>query len=461
MPTGKNWEAYGRMGERYGPLISVSIGPVTMVVANTYAIAHDVLNKKSHIYSDRPHISLAEMVGWDLTTGLLAYGPQLKRTRQMFHSELGTRALVESFHGQIQSQARTFLTLLRDEPGKLKEHCYYHAGAFILRITYGYTASVSHDRFLTKSENAMVELNEALAPGRYLVNILPFLRYLPDWAPGTAFKQDVKIYRRNLLDLLNSPLKWVQENMKLDEAEESFTSKWLKRGLTNEDTDLVMYGAGTLLGAGPETTAITLDCFFLMMILHPDVQAKAQAEIDTVCGRHRLPTFEDRVRLPYLAAVMKEVQRMHPPVPLGLPHSTTQDDIHNGYFVPKGSLIFANVWNMSRDRSVYPDPFKFDPERFLGPEPQQDPADYVFGFGRRVCPGKLVADASLFITVAMSLHAYTFRPPLREDGQFDVPNFEPCEGLTSHLKPYNFDIVPRYSQGAFDELLNGKSVRGL
>jgi cytochrome P450 len=80
------------------------------------------------------------------------------------------------------------------------------------------------------------------------------------------------------------------------------------------------------------------------MTMHPDIQEKAQKEIDQVVGSDRLPGLKDRANLPYVDSIVKEVLRWHPVAPLGLPHMTTQDDICEGYLVPKGALILANIW---------------------------------------------------------------------------------------------------------------------
>ena len=82
------------------------------------------------------------------------------------------------------------------------------------------------------------------------------------------------------------------------------------------------------------------------MTLHPDIQARAQAEIDGVLGTayHRLPTFSDKDKLPYVNAIVLEILRWHPAVPLGLAHSLTQDDTYDGFFFPKGTTFWANIW---------------------------------------------------------------------------------------------------------------------
>ena len=76
------------------------------------------------------------------------------------------------------------------------------------------------------------------------------------------------------------------------------------------------------------------------MAVHPDIQKKAQNEIDAVVGTHRLPEFEDRPSLPFVEALYREVMRWKPVLPLGVAHATTAEDIYNGYFVPKGSHPF-------------------------------------------------------------------------------------------------------------------------
>lgn len=125
------------------------------------------------------------------------------------------------------------------------------------------------------------------------------------------------------------------------------------------------------------------------MTLNPSAQRQAQNEIDSVVGQDRLPSIEDRGNLPYVSALIKEVLRCGPPAPLGIPHRVTKDDTYLGYSIPSDAILIANIWGIMHDAEMYPDPMKFSPERFLSQKPQPDPRKYVFGFGRRVCPGEL------------------------------------------------------------------------
>ncbi len=77
------------------------------------------------------------------------------------------------------------------------------------------------------------------------------------------------------------------------------------------------------------------------MAIHPDIQKKAQSEIDRITGKARLPDFQDRPSMPYMEAMYREVMRWMPPLHIGLPHFSTEDDVYKGYFIPKGEFSLA------------------------------------------------------------------------------------------------------------------------
>ncbi len=88
----------------------------------------------------------------------------------------------------------------------------------------------------------------------------------------------------------------------------------------------------------------TMQGFFLAMSLYPDVQKRAQAQLDAVVGPHRLPSHEDKEALPYISAIVKEALRWHVVLPFSLPHITTEDMEYDGYFIPKGTTLLGNSW---------------------------------------------------------------------------------------------------------------------
>jgi len=143
------------------------------------------------------------------------------------------------------------------------------------------------------------------------------------------------------------------------------------------------------------------------MVLNPDVQRKAQEEIDRVVGTHRLPGYEDRPFLPYIEALYREVMRWRPPFPLSIPHATIKDDIYKGYFIPKGAAIFANIWAMTHNPAIYPDPDVFNPERFITQgRLNNDDQVSAFGFGRRGCVGRHMGSATVWMMIVSVLASF-------------------------------------------------------
>jgi len=205
--------------------------------------------------------------------------------------------------------------------------------------------------------------------------------------------------------------------------------------------------------AGAETTWSTIAIFVPAMVLYPSTQAKAQKEIDELIGNDRLPEFADRPSLPYLECVVQESYRWHNAVPTGIPHRSMEDDVYNGMFIPKGSIIVANTRGITLDEDVYKDPHTFDPSRYLRGEPH--PIGH-FGFGRRLCPGRHLADSSVWIAVASILAAFDISPLKAADGTPIIPKEEFVSGIASHPKPFKCLIVPRNNKarGTVDNYYN-------
>ena len=159
------------------------------------------------------------------------------------------------------------------------------------------------------------------------------------------------------------------------------------------------------------------------MVAFPEVQRRAQAEIDAVVGRDRLPTFADAPRLPYVRAIIKEILRWRPVLPFGVPHVATDEDWYEGMYIPKGTICIANIWHCNRDRVVFGDDAdEFRPERHLDENGELIPfetnqAEHVtFGFGRRICVGKDLATESLFIDTVRILWATKLERTRDENG---------------------------------------------
>ncbi|KAG8710304.1 hypothetical protein FRC11_004651 [Ceratobasidium sp. 423] len=142
------------------------------------------------------------------------------------------------------------------------------------------------------------------------------------------------------------------------------------------------------------------------MCIRPEIASKIQAEIDAQVGRDRIPTLHDRSVLPYTDAVLQEVIRYYPVFPLGLEHVASEDIEARGYRIKKGTILEGNIWAIMHDPTLYPDPYTFNPERYLKERPETDPRRFLFGFGRRVCPGQHVANNGAFVMGAAFLSVF-------------------------------------------------------
>jgi cytochrome P450 len=176
------------------------------------------------------------------------------------------------------------------------------------------------------------------------------------------------------------------------------------------------------------------------MTLFPAVQHKASSEILAAIGPHRLPISSDRSRLPYIEAIMKETHRWLLVAPMGLPHASTAEDTCRGYRIPARSLLLANNFHFTHDPNVYPDPMVFRPERYLDTPAQPDPRQFVFGYGRRICPGRYVADNALFLTIAQVLAVFDIRKVVGGDGKDLKPKVGFTPGVISHPEPFRCKI---------------------
>jgi len=212
----------------------------------------------------------------------------------------------------------------------------------------------------------------------------------------------------------------VKSDMATGKGRQSFLSTALEEAQEDpEKEELAKWAAASMYSGGADTIVSVISTFFLAMALYPEVQAKAQSEIDRVIGTERLPGYRDRASLPFFDALVKEVLRWNPVVPLGVPHRSTKSQVVAGRTLPQGSILIANIWGMCHDEESYEEPHKFEPRRFLtGAEIRSSPTTSVtFGFGRRVCPGRELADVSLWISCVLAIATLNIGKPFDGNGK--------------------------------------------
>jgi len=447
-PGEREWEHWLKHKNLYSGISSVTVMGQTLVIINDVKLAYELMEKRSSFTSSRPKQYFAgEMLGWENSLAFSPYSSRFRVMRKKVAKILGSQVAASHFNSLQEVEVGHLLLHILDSPENIMEHIRREAGSVILRIAYGYNAEThKNDPLIDLAGEAMDQFGQAAVPGAWLVDVMPFLRYLPDWFPGTGFKRTAKEWGRIVFEVKERPYALVKQQMAQGKYQSSFLSALLEEGESNaEEASINKWSAASLYSAGADTTVSSMACFFLAMTLFPEVQRTAQQEIDQVIGSGRLPTFKDRANLPYIDAVVKELFRWHPAVPMSLPHMTTEDDICGGYLIPKGAYLLANIWWFAHDPTVYHDPMAFKPERFLATDnhtPEPDPHKLSFGFGRRICPGRILADNTVYLNVVQSLAVLKISKVV-ENGREVDPEVNFLPGVVSHPAPYKTSVKPR------------------
>ncbi|TFK49132.1 cytochrome P450 [Heliocybe sulcata] len=438
IPPKGPWLKFAEYKKRYGDLVYFQGLGNSILVLNSAKVINDLLDKRADVYSHRPELVVAgELMRLDQGVGSLPYGREWRTQRKLCAVALSATA-VKQYYGVQEDAAALLAKALVTSPESFTGHVRLAAARIVLTVTYGIPVKSFDDELVKLAEDTMDVVTEALVPGTFLVDFLPFLKILPSWMP---FHQYGRRGKALLDELMNSPFERVKRNMDLGEAPPSLTQHLLGtkfEGMSNIEHSM-KWATGTMYGAGGETTYAVVMIFILAMALYPEKQWKAQEEIDALLGGNRLPIVADRDHLPYVSALIKETMRWYPVVPLSLPRMTAEDDVYEGYFVPKGTIVMPNVWSVAFENNAKYPPEQFIPERFLDEQVSTpDPASWLFGFGRRICPGIFLAENSVFVLIATILTAFDISPP--PDGELK-PEF--ILNLISYPKPYDCQILPR------------------
>ncbi|KAH9929014.1 cytochrome P450 [Epithele typhae] len=452
MPSKEMRTAFREMNEKYGDIVYLDALGQPMIIVGSHEVAVDLLDKRSSNYSDRGSSAMIDIVGAGWAVTLLRYGEEWRRHRRAIHQYFNAGAVAQYAKSQKLETHRLVRRLI-DDPEHFRNHLRHFFGSSALRISHGIEVDDEPVDYLKIADDAMDIFAAAFEPGKYLVEIIPWLARMPSWFPGAGAKRDGEVWRPIIYKMVSAPWDAAMEKMRLGTASPSMVKGLVEQMREDDGPDqleVIKSAAAVTFAAGSDTTFSTMQTFFMAMTMYPEVQKKAQDELMAVIGPHRLPEKDDEPSLPYIQAITKECIRWRSVVPLNVPHRSLEDDEYKGYFIPKGSIIITNISAFSHDPIMYPNPDVFSPERFLKNgkiDPAvHDPATMAFGYGRRVCPGKHFAETSLFIVIATVLHTLSLSPVVGPDGQPIMPSGKMTHGLLSYPEPFQCDIKSRSSE---------------
>jgi len=447
IPSEKPWETYAEWAARYkSDLVSVRVLGQLSIVINTEEAAQELLARRAHIYSDKPNLTMFEIEEWDWSVALMPYGDRWRNRRRLLHQNLNS-TVIKAYLPAQRIHINRFLIKLLNNPGYFLDHIKHLTTGIAMAITYAHDVKEMNDPFVKTSEQAVLMLSLSSFPGAVMVNVLPILRHLPEGFPGAGFQKFARECRELTRKMRYEPLDMVKKKMANGTASPSLARSLLESdiGVHAADKELIADVTGIVFAGASDTLMSTLSSLISAFALYPEVQHRAQAEIDSVIGRDRLPAPEDKDLLPYVGAICKEILRWRVVTPLGVTLKTLHDDVYNGQYIPKGTNILWNAWALAHDPKVFSDPYSFKPERWLDSNGSSINEEFIaaFGYGRRHCVGISLAKNVIWLTTTSLLATLEFTRSTDKNGNEIDISLENSGGIILHPVPYECDIHPR------------------
>ncbi|KAH1765152.1 hypothetical protein KXV58_001711 [Aspergillus fumigatus] len=357
-------------------------GGSTWVFLNSSRVVKDLLEKRAAIYNSRPPFPMTQD---NISRGgrivLMPYGERWRLVRRPFQ-DLESRQLCWDY---LHKPDRWFAANGR------------YANSVIMSVVFGRRSLLDDPDVAELFETIELFLAEQ-QPGVNLVNAFPVLanlpRFLQWWRPRgeRIFQKTVQVYKREV-----------------DKVEQRIRDE-----ITQMDEVTKLFVFGSLMEAGSDTSRVTLGQIIAGAITYPDWVTRAREQLDRVCGAHaeRLPGWDDRPRLPYITAVVKEGFRWRPNIAeIGAPTVLIKDDEYEGSRFPKGTVFTWNAWAIALSPDEYEQPQRFWPDRFLNEDLENALKGHgAFGPGRRVCAGWKVGETNVWIAIARLLYCFDFHP---------------------------------------------------
>ncbi|MCJ1251389.1 hypothetical protein MMC30_008622 [Trapelia coarctata] len=385
-------------------MTTLHMGSKLWVVLNSKRVVEEIIAKRGALTHQRPYMPIASgLVSRDKRL-VLQPTAQWTESRRLTHYLLSGSTLKTYGEWQEIESVRLLASYLY-RPHQWYAHHYRYTASILHRIILG--------KELEKSTPQLDDLRSVTVGfirsiNASLIDFFPRLANLPKaFQPWHKHWSDMGVYHREVLQTWWRPVK---QAIAEGTAPPSFVRDvLLHEGSKYQGTDEeAMYVATSVIAAGGDNPRMALNVFVMSAICHPVALAKAREEVDKVCGGNgeRLPVLDDMAAMSYVCALLKEVLRWRPTVPIVPQHQLIQDLEFEGYFFPAGTNFVINTVAVTKD---YDDPEAFKPERWLdGNEGNITHGLWTFGGGRRICVGYRLGQNELFLAFARLLYCFDF-----------------------------------------------------
>ncbi|XP_009695122.1 PREDICTED: cytochrome P450 1A4-like [Cariama cristata] len=449
-----------RLSQKYGDVMEVKVGTWPVLVLSGLHTIKQALVKQGEDFMGRPDLHSFKYISSGQS---LAFNPDSgeawKARRKLAQNALKTFSLSSSptssstclLEEHVSKEAEylitKFLQLMKEEKRfDLNQYLVVSVANVICAICFGKRYD-HNDQELLSVVGLNNEFGDVTGSGNPS-DFIPVLRYLPSHTMqlfkdiNRRFNSLVEnIVQEHYSSFDKEHIRDITDSL-IEHCQEKSAGEDAHVPLSNE---MIIGIVGDLFGAGFDTVATALSWSLMYVALYPDIQKRIQEELDQTIGRERKPRLSDRGTLPYTEAFILEMFRHSSFLPFTIPHSTTKATALNGYYIPKGTCVFVNQWQVNHDEKLWKDPSTFNPERFLnaaGTEINKTESDKVmiFGLGKRRCIGESIGRWEVFLFLATMLQQLEFS--LRPGEEVDIT---PQYGLTmKYKKCESFQIKKRF-----------------
>ncbi|XP_051518882.1 cytochrome P450 2B4-like isoform X2 [Myxocyprinus asiaticus] len=444
----KNPMEFIRSMPQYGEMSSVYLGRKPTIVLNTVQITKEALVQNASSFSGRPLVPLLNWVTDGYGIVMATFGHSWRQQRRFALHTLRNFGLgKKSVEERVAEEGRYLVAEMFKAKGKPfdPQHAIQNAVSNIIcSIVFGDRFDYDNKHFA----HLLKILNENIIQSGSLIgqifNLLPFIKHFP--GPHQEIYQNAE----ELKGFVREAVKEHRESLD-PENPRDFIDAYLmemekqksNKNSTFHEVNMVM-SVCDLFVAGTDTTATTIRWGLIFLIQNADVQERCHEEIVRVLGYDRLPSMDDREKLPYTYATVHEIQRCGNIVPLGVIHETTQPVKLRGYEIPKETQILTNLTAILSDKEYWKYPDTFNPENFLDDSGHfhKPEAFLPFSLGPRVCPGETLAKMELFLFISSLLQQICFSWPSSEP----LPNMDGIVSVVRSPQPFNIICHSRGSK---------------